>query len=67
MKKLALVLFCFGFLQTNLNAQNYLGVSSSNYAGIMGNDLNPASFVDGRFAFDLNLFSTNLNVYQNFV
>lgn len=66
MKKLALVLFCFGFLQTNLNAQNYLGVSSSNYAGIMGNDLNPASFVDGRFAFDLNLFSTNLNVYQNF-
>ena len=57
---LFLLLFSSGF------SQNYLGVSSSNYAGVMGNDLNPASFVDGRFKFDLNLFSTNLNVYQNF-
>ncbi|NBX79728.1 MAG: hypothetical protein EBQ94_05000 [Flavobacteriales bacterium] len=32
----------------------------------MGNDVNPASFVDGRFKFDLNLFSTNINIYQNF-
>lgn len=39
---------------------------SSNYAGVMGNDVNPANFVDGRFKFDLNLFSTNVNVYQNF-
>lgn len=47
-------------------SQNYLGIQSSNYAGVMGNDINPASFVDGRFSFDLNLFSTNLNIYQNF-
>lgn len=57
---LFLLLFSTGF------SQNYLGVSTSNYAGVMGNDLNPASFVDGRFKFDLNLFSTNLNLYQNF-
>ena len=38
----------FGF------SQNYLGIMNSNYAGVMGNDLNPASFVDGRFKFDLN-------------
>jgi hypothetical protein len=57
---LFLVFFSNGF------SQNYLGVATSNYAGVMGNDLNPASFVDGRFKFDLNLFSTNLNVYQNF-
>ena len=65
MKKLLLsfllVSFCFNFF-----SQNYLGVMSSNYAGVMGNDVNPANFVDGRFKFDLNLFSTNVNVYQNF-
>ena len=47
-------------------SQNYLGVSSSNYAGTMGMDIQPASFVDGRFRFDLNLFSLNFNAYQNF-
>lgn len=46
--------------------QNYLGVSTSNYAGIMGTQLQPASFVDGRFIFDLNLVGLNLNAYQNF-
>lgn len=65
MKKLLLP-FLFLILFSNGFAQNYLGVTTSNYAGVMGNDLNPASFVDGRFKFDLNLFSTNLNVYQNF-
>ena len=65
MRKLLVALFFFGIFLPKIHAQNYTGVSNSNYAVIMGNDLNPASFVDGRFAFDLNLFSTNLNVYQN--
>jgi outer membrane protein OmpA-like peptidoglycan-associated protein len=65
MKKLAFsiltsMVLSFGF------SQNYLGIMNSNYAGVMGNDLNPASFVDGRFKFDLNIVSTNLNLYQNF-
>jgi outer membrane protein OmpA-like peptidoglycan-associated protein len=64
MKKLLLSFFTLLSLSTF--AQSYLGVSSSNYAGVMGNDVNPASFVDGRFKFDLNLFSTNVNIYQNF-
>ncbi|MFM7301269.1 MAG: DUF5723 family protein, partial [Crocinitomicaceae bacterium] len=54
------------FFVSNVKGQNYLGVNTSNYAGVMGNDINPASFVDGRFSFDLNLFSTNFNLYQNF-
>jgi outer membrane protein OmpA-like peptidoglycan-associated protein len=65
MKKRLLSLFFFA-LSFNFFSQNYLGVMSSNYAGVMGNDVNPANFVDGRFKFDLNLFSTNVNVYQNF-
>ena len=57
----------FFFLGLQVNAQNYLGVITSNYGGVMSTDLQPASFVDGRFLFDLNLGSVNVNTYQNFV
>lgn len=54
------------FLSSTLvSAQNYLGIPSSNYSGVMGTDLNPASFVDGRFKVDINLASFNFNVWQN--
>jgi hypothetical protein len=55
------VLFSSYFL-----SQQYLGVSTSNYAGSMGTQLQPASFVDGRFVFDLNIAGVNNNTYQNF-
>lgn len=45
--------------------QNYLGIPQSNYSGVMGTDLNPASFVDGRFVFDMNLASFNFDMWQN--
>ena len=38
-----------------VKAQAYLGVGSSNYAGALGNIVNPASFVDGRQKMDLAL------------
>lgn len=47
------------------NTQNYLGILPSNYSGVMGTDLNPASFVDGRFKVDVNLASVDFNFYQN--
>ena len=47
-------------------AQAYLGVNSSNYAGALGNLVNPASFVDGRYKMDLALPALNLFTYQNF-
>lgn len=46
-------------------SQNYLGITGSNYAGVMGTDLQPASFVDGRFAVDVNLASFNFTTWQN--
>ncbi|MDX2359955.1 MAG: DUF5723 family protein [Crocinitomicaceae bacterium] len=46
-------------------SQNYLGVLQSNYAGVMGTDLNPASFVDGRFKVDINLASFNVGAWTN--
>lgn len=48
-------------------AQNYLGIPQSNYSGVMGTDLNPASFVDGRFIVDVNLASFNFSAWQNAV
>ena len=64
MKKITLLILIS--ISTTVFSQNYLGVSSSNYAGVMGTDIQPASFVDGRFKFDLNLFSLNFSAYQNF-
>ena len=52
-------------LSTFSYSQNYLGVHSSNYAGVMGTDLNPASFVDGRFKVDINLASFNFGAWTN--
>ncbi len=56
----------FVLLSTSFKSQNYLGIHSSNYAGVMGTDLQPASFVDSRFMFDINLASMNFSTYQNF-
>ena len=65
MKKLTWsILLTISSLQAN--AQAYIGVSSSNYAGALGNLVNPASFVDGRYKMDLALPALNLFTYQNF-
>jgi outer membrane protein OmpA-like peptidoglycan-associated protein len=65
MKKLTWsILLTISALQ--VNAQAYLGVSSGNYAGALGNLVNPASFVDGRYKMDLALPALNLFTYQNF-
>lgn len=66
MKSIQKVILFFSFcISVSLSAQNYLGVQSSNYAGVMGTDIQPASFVDSRFVFDLNLASFNFNLYNN--
>ncbi len=46
-------------------SQNYLGITGSNYAGAMGIDLQPASFVDGRFVVDVNIASGNFGLWTN--
>jgi len=46
-------------------SQEYLGLRQSNYSGIMGSDLNPASIADNRLKFDLVLFSGYVGLYNN--
>jgi outer membrane protein OmpA-like peptidoglycan-associated protein len=58
------IILIFSFPFTFLS-QNYLGVHSSNFGGVMNTDIQPASFVDGRFVFDLNLGSFNSAVWTN--
>ena len=65
MKKNYLLLLLLVLAPMAHKAQNYLGVHSSNYAGVMAVDLQPASFVDGRFKWDVNLFSANVGAWQN--
>ncbi|MCH5597442.1 hypothetical protein [Niabella ginsengisoli] len=45
-------------------SQDLLGLSTGNYAGITGMNLNPASIVDSRLKFDLNLIGVS-NYYSN--
>ncbi|MES2799021.1 MAG: DUF5723 family protein [Bacteroidota bacterium] len=67
MKKTLTKILLFAAISVSFlgNSQNYLGVHASNYAGVMGTDVQPASFVDSRFVVDVNLFSFNFNMYQN--
>lgn len=66
-KKQLFLLSLLLFISISNHAQNYLGIHNSNYAGVMGTDLQPASFVDGRFLVDVNLGSFNITGYQNAV
>lgn len=66
MKKILLIaiaMLCFAGLQ----AQDMLGIRNSNYAGVTGLDLNPASIVDSRFKFDLNLLTIGVSLDNNYL
>lgn len=47
-------------------AQDYIGLSSGNYAGIQSVSLQPASIADSRLKWELNLFSIDVNYNNNF-
>lgn len=67
MKRILLLLtLLFGFQLTN-QAQDYLGFANSNYAGISGVHLNPASIVDSRYKVDVNLVGLGFNIFNNYV
>ncbi len=63
-----LFLFCiFSFLFISKNfSQDFLGLSTGNYAGVTGVSLQPASIVDSRHKFDINLISTDLSFDNNY-
>ncbi|MEM6261018.1 MAG: DUF5723 family protein [Bacteroidota bacterium] len=48
-------------------AQNFIGLQSSNYAGVYGIDVQPASVADNRLIFDLNLLGASAGIHNNYL
>ncbi|HET6225710.1 MAG TPA: DUF5723 family protein, partial [Bacteroidia bacterium] len=65
-KALLFTLIWFGISATT-SAQDFLGYINSNYAGVTGTDLQPASVVDSRFKTDIALFGFSYSFYNNYV
>ncbi|MBL7931797.1 MAG: OmpA family protein [Bacteroidia bacterium] len=65
MKKILLVLVSLMCLQ--IRGQDFMGLQSSNYAGVLGAYSNPANIVDNRYVVDIALFGLNLNADNNYI
>lgn len=64
MKKLLLTFALFSSFSCLL-AQDFLGYRQSNYSGVSGGDLNPATIADNRFVFDATLGGVSLSGYND--
>jgi hypothetical protein len=64
MKKVLLSLLII--ISFNIKAQDFLGYLNSNYAGVNGIDLQPASIVDNRYKLDILLLANNSCFQNNF-
>ena len=67
MKKILLLAFLGFCISKVSSAQDFLGYINSNYAGVTGTDLQPASVVDSRFKTDIQLFGFSYGFYNNYI
>jgi outer membrane protein OmpA-like peptidoglycan-associated protein len=65
MKKLVLAIILIASTCVSVFSQEYLGLRQSNFAGVMGSDLNPASIADNRMKWDLLIFGGSIAAYNN--
>lgn len=66
MRKIVCVL-TLSLFAANLNAQDFLGLNQSNYAGISSIYQNPANIANGRDKFDMNLVGFSGGFYNNYL
>ena len=66
MKKLLLVASLTSFFY-QANSQDFNGFNQSNYAGVSGIHIQPASVVDSRMKFDMNLVGISFGAYNNYI
>lgn len=64
---LVFLLICGPLFFSVAFSQDFLGYSGSNYAGVSGIDLNPASIADSRYKFDMTLLGANSTVANNYI
>lgn len=62
-----LLLFCFLITAMTAFPQDFLGIINSNYIGVTGIDLQPASIVDSRFKTDITFMGVTANAYNNYI
>jgi len=63
-KNLLLFFIVFGYFA---KSQDFAGFNQSNYAGVSGIHIQPASIVDSRMKFDMNLIGLNVSAYNNYI
>jgi outer membrane protein OmpA-like peptidoglycan-associated protein len=61
------IVFVLMALLLGSRAQDFQGIQSSNYAGILGVYSNPANLADNRMTFDMTLIGLNFGVENNYV
>ena len=66
MKRIYFFISCLLFT-LQINAQEHWGAANSNYAGVMGHDLNPASIVGTPFKWELNFLAADVSLMNNYV
>ncbi|MBK7172548.1 MAG: OmpA family protein [Bacteroidales bacterium] len=66
MKKILLIIVLYISGLSCVFSQEYLPFATSNYAGVNGVQLQPASIADSRYKFDLNLSATGASFYNNY-
>ncbi|MDP4630180.1 MAG: DUF5723 family protein [Flavobacteriales bacterium] len=62
---LLIILAALSFV--GVQAQDLLGISSSNYGGLSSVQINPANLADNRLKFEIQLFGTGFGVANNFM
>lgn len=68
MKKMgSLLLLATSLYHLPSHSQTLNGMATGNYAGITGLNFNPASIVDSRFKFDLNIAGGQMFFYNNYL
>lgn len=60
------IFVCIFFLTSPIYAQQWLGISTSNYAGTYGLSSNPANVADSRYKFFLNVGGANVDFINNY-
>ena len=66
MKRFLLLVFS-ALTLVGAQAQDLLGISSSNYGGLSSAYINPANLADNRLKFEIQLFGTGFGVANNFI
>ncbi|MBK5285673.1 MAG: hypothetical protein JJE25_09745, partial [Bacteroidia bacterium] len=66
MKNFYLIIFSAVLFLQKSYSQEMLGIANSNYAGLTGLSLNPASMVNGKIKVDINLITAGINFENNY-